>query len=71
MPTPTITEPAHEVAGWRRLQLAGAGLLLPLAARLAKGGQYDLHAPIALTEQRLPAGVSGARPGACDGEDAA
>ena len=41
----------HEVVRWRRLQLVGSGFPLPLAARLAKDGRYDLHALIELTER--------------------
>jgi hypothetical protein len=52
--TPTITEPVREVAGWRRQQLARAGFPLPLAARVAKDGRYDLHALIELAEQGCP-----------------
>jgi hypothetical protein len=54
MRSPTITEPTREVAGWRRQQLAGAGFPLPLAARVAKDGRYDLHALIELAEQGCP-----------------
>jgi hypothetical protein len=71
MRTPTITEPAHEVAGWRRQQLAGAGFPPPLAARLAKDGRYDLHALIGLTEQGCPPKLAMRILAPVEGEDAA
>jgi hypothetical protein len=42
------------VLAWRRAQLAGAGFPLPLAARLAGDGRFDLHALIELTERGCP-----------------
>ena len=36
---------------WRREQLVVSGFSLPLAARLANDGRYDLHALIELTER--------------------
>jgi hypothetical protein len=46
----------EEIAGepivsWRRDQLTGAGFSLPLAARIAGDGRFDLHALIELTER--------------------
>jgi hypothetical protein len=41
----------EQIVAWRRDQLAGAGFWLPLAARLAGNGRYDLHALIELTER--------------------
>jgi hypothetical protein len=52
MRTKTTKERAGgEVARWRREQLVGSGFPLPLAARLAKDGRYDLHALIELSER--------------------
>jgi hypothetical protein len=45
---------AHQLVVWRREQLAQAGFPLPLAARLAKEGRYDLHALIELLERGCP-----------------
>jgi hypothetical protein len=42
------------VIAWRRAQLTDAGFLLPLAARLAGDGRFDLHALIELTEHGCP-----------------
>jgi hypothetical protein len=71
MRTPTITEPADEVAGWRRQQLAGAGFSLPFAARLAKDGRYDLHALIELTEQGCSPKLAARILAPVEGDDAA
>jgi hypothetical protein len=43
-----------EVISWRRSQLQLAGLPLPLAARVANDGQYDLHRLIELVEGGCP-----------------
>jgi hypothetical protein len=52
MQTETRTEQrGNEVVRWRREQLVGSGFPLPLAARLAKDGRYDLHALIELAER--------------------
>jgi hypothetical protein len=52
MRTMTTKERAHhEVVRWRREQLVGSGFPLPLAARLAKDGRYDLHALIEMSER--------------------
>jgi hypothetical protein len=49
------TSPAHhDVAGWRRQQLARAGFPLPLARRLARERTADLHALIELVERGCP-----------------
>ena len=52
--TATGRRGAHEVGRWRREQLVSSGFPLPLAARLAKDGRYDLHALIELTERGCP-----------------
>ena len=39
---------------WRREQLLGAGFAPALAARVARDGQYDLHALIELHERGCP-----------------
>jgi len=44
----------REIVSWRRDRLADAGFPLPLAARLATDGRYDLHALIELTERSCP-----------------
>jgi hypothetical protein len=44
----------REIASWRRDRLTDAGFPLPLAARLAADGGYDLHALIELTERGCP-----------------
>lgn len=44
----------REILSWRRDRLAEAGFPLPLAARLALDGRYDLHALIELTERGCP-----------------
>jgi hypothetical protein len=49
--TTTRAQAGHEVVRWRRQQLVGSGFPLPLAARLAQDGRYDLHALIELTER--------------------
>ena len=55
MRAPTITkDTGHEVVSWRRQQLAGAGFPLPLAARVANDGRFDLHALIELAERGCP-----------------
>jgi hypothetical protein len=47
-------EQRREIASWRRDRLSDAGFALPLAARLAGDGRYDLHALIELTERGCP-----------------
>ena len=55
MQTYTTPKPGvDEVVGWRRDQLAQAGFLLPLAARIANDPHYDLHALIELVERGCP-----------------
>ena len=44
-----------QVVSWRRDRLAEAGLPLPLASRVARDWQYDLHALIDLVERGCPA----------------
>ena len=44
----------REIVSWRRDRLVDAGFSLPLAARLAGDGRYDLHALIELTERGCP-----------------
>lgn len=44
----------HDVAGWRREQLARAGFPLPLARRLGRQRTTDLHALIELVERGCP-----------------
>jgi hypothetical protein len=44
----------NRIVEWRRKQLLAAGFSLPLAARLAADGHYDLHALIGLVEQGCP-----------------
>jgi hypothetical protein len=52
MQTQTTSEQTgHDVVRWRREQLVASGFPLPLAARLAKDGRYDLHSLIELTER--------------------
>ena len=46
-----IEHDRREVVAWRRDQLAAAGFPLPLAARIADDGRYDLHALIELAER--------------------
>ncbi len=43
-----------ELLRWRRDQLAHAGFPLPLAARLARDPDYDLHLVIELAERGCP-----------------
>lgn len=43
-----------ELVRWRRDQLTRSGFALPLAARIAEDGGYDLHALIELVERRCP-----------------
>ncbi len=43
-----------DVVRWRRKQLVQSGFPLPLAARLAADGCYDLHALIELVERGCP-----------------
>ena len=43
-----------ELVRWRRDQLTRSGFPLPLAARIAKDGGYDLHALIELVERSCP-----------------
>jgi hypothetical protein len=47
-----------EIVAWRREQLVGAGFPLPLATRLARDPQYDLHALIELCERGCPPAVA-------------
>jgi hypothetical protein len=42
---------AAEVVRWRRDQLIGVGFSLPLASRLARDEQWDIHALIELVER--------------------
>jgi hypothetical protein len=42
------------ILAWRRNQLVAAGFPLPLAAKLAADGRYDLHALIGLVEHGCP-----------------
>jgi hypothetical protein len=42
------------VLAWRREGLVDAGFPLPLAARLAGDGRFDVHALIELTERGCP-----------------
>ena len=49
--TATGRQKGHDILRWRREQLVSSGFPLPLAARLAKDGRYDLHALIELTER--------------------
>jgi hypothetical protein len=42
------------VTSWRRDRLVEAGFALPLASRLARDRQYDLHALIELVEHGCP-----------------
>ena len=51
MRTTTHERAAQDVPQWRREQLARSGFPLPLAARLARDGRYDLHALIELVER--------------------
>ena len=44
----------HDLVGWRREQLVRSGFGLPLAARLARDGRYDLHGLIELVENGCP-----------------
>jgi hypothetical protein len=44
----------YEVVFWRRDQLARAGFPLPVAARIARDGRYDLHALLELVERGCP-----------------
>jgi hypothetical protein len=43
-----------EVVRWRREQLTGVGFSLPLASRLARDEQWDIHALIELVERGCP-----------------
>lgn len=43
-----------EVVSWRRNELVASGFPLPLAARLARAPDYDLHALIELAEAGCP-----------------
>jgi len=57
----TKTTPAgehHELVRWRREQLVHSGFSLPLAGRLAKDADYDLHALIELAERGCPADLA-------------
>ena len=51
MRTQVHADTGHEVVGWRRAQLAEAGFPLPLAARVARDGRYDLHALLELVDR--------------------
>ena len=51
MTTEVHEETGHEVAAWRRGQLAQAGFPLPIASRLARDGRYDLHALLELVDR--------------------
>ena len=42
---------ADEVVSWRRDQLTHAGFPLPLADRVSRDGEFDLHALIELVER--------------------
>ena len=42
------------VSRWRREQLVQSGFALPLALRIARDPQYDLHRLIQLVEQGCP-----------------
>jgi hypothetical protein len=44
----------REVVRWRREQLAETGFSSPLAAEVANGARYDLHALIELVERGCP-----------------
>lgn len=46
---------SSEVVSWRRDRLVEAGFGLPLAARVARDQDYDLHALIDLVERGCPA----------------
>jgi hypothetical protein len=53
--TLSILEPAGaDVNRWRREQLVLSGFSFPLAARVARDPQYDLHQLIELVEQGCP-----------------
>lgn len=41
----------QQVVRWRREQLVASGFPLPVAARLARDGRYDLHALLGLVER--------------------
>jgi hypothetical protein len=45
---------AHDVADWRRRQLASVGFPPPLARRVARTPGFDLHALIELVERGCP-----------------
>ncbi len=47
-----------EVVRWRRDQLTGVGFSLPLASRLARDEQWDIHALIELVELGCPPEVA-------------
>jgi hypothetical protein len=47
----TTREAGAGVVAWRRTRLTNAGFGLPLAARLARDGRWDLHALIELVER--------------------
>ena len=44
----------ERVVAWRREELARAGFPLPLAARLARDGRYDLHRLLELVGRGCP-----------------
>ena len=48
------TRSEADLLRWRRDQLAQAGFPLPLAARLARDPNYDLHLLIELAERGCP-----------------
>jgi hypothetical protein len=59
MRTETTAETGDaQVVAWRRDRLVAAGFELPLAARLARDRQYDLHALLELVEQGCPADLA-------------
>ena len=59
----------HDVAGWRREQLARAGFPLPLARRLARRRTADLHALIELVERGCPPHLAVRILGPLDGDE--
>jgi hypothetical protein len=55
MQTNTADEGTRQgLVRWRREQLVDSGFPFPLATRLAKDSQYDLHALIDLVERGCP-----------------
>jgi hypothetical protein len=43
-----------EVVAWRRDQLVAAGFTLPLASRVARDSDYDLHSVVDLAARGCP-----------------